>query len=145
MSDWVSSGPTNPGLPNARTLLNPTPRSTLADEGYDRAMDDRQQEHLAANEDLFRRINEKIENVAAKHGGDSHEFLCECSDPDCSERVRVTLEDYRRVRENSARFLVAKGHVVVEIERVIESAHDHAVIEKQDQARRVAIELDTDE
>ena len=108
-------------------------------------MDDRQKEHLAANEDLFRRINEKVEDVAAQHGGDSHEFLCECSDPTCSKRVRVTLEDYRRVREDSRRFIVAKGHIVKEIERVVESAKDHAVIEKESEAGRVAIELDNGE
>jgi hypothetical protein len=105
-------------------------------------MEDRQQERVAANEDLFRQINEKIENVATTHGADSHEFLCECSDTNCWKRVRVALEDYRRIRENSARFIVAKDHVVAEIERVIESSQDHAVIEKQDRARRVAIELD---
>ena len=106
------------------------------------AIDDRQQEHLAANEDRFRQINEKVEDMAAAHGGDSHEFLCECSDPDCSERVRLTLAEYRRVREDGARFIVVKGHVVNEIERVVESAEDHAVIEKHGEAGRVAIELD---
>jgi hypothetical protein len=105
-------------------------------------MDDRQKEHLAANEDLFRQINEKVEDVAAAYGSDSHEFLCECSDPGCSERVRVTLAEYRGVREKGDRFIVAKGHVVKEIERVVESAEDHAVIEKHGHAGRVAIELD---
>jgi hypothetical protein len=109
-------------------------------------MDDRQQAHLAANEDLFRQINERIEDVASEHGPDEHryEFLCECSDPACSERVSATLEEYRRVREDSRRFIVAKGHVVKEIERVVDSAHDHVVIEKEGHAGRVAIELDND-
>jgi hypothetical protein len=105
-------------------------------------LDDRQKEHLASNEDLFRQINEKVEDLAVRHGSESHEFLCECSDPGCSERVRVTLAEYRRVREDGARFIVAKGHVVNEIERVVESAKDHAVIEKHGEAGRVAIELD---
>ena len=107
-------------------------------------MDDRQKEHLAANEDLFRQINDKIENVANEHGSDSHvyEFLCECSDPGCSERVRITLDEYRGVREKGERFLVVKGRVVNEIERVVQSAEDHAVIEKHGPAGRVAIELD---
>lgn len=110
-------------------------------------MDDRQKEQLAANEDLFRRINDNIEDIAAGHGSDDHayEFLCECSDSGCSERVRVTLAEYRSVRENSARFIVAKGHVVKEIERVVESAKDHAVIEKHGHAGRIAIELDEGE
>ena len=107
-------------------------------------MDDRQQGQLARNEDLFRRLNENIEDVATKHGRDSHkyEFLCECSDASCSERVHVTLAEYRQVRRDSARFIVAKGHVVKEIERVVKSANDHVVIEKQGHAGSVAIELD---
>jgi hypothetical protein len=108
-------------------------------------MDDRQQRRLAGNEDLFRRINDSIEDVAAEHGSDSHvyEFLCECSDPDCSMRVELTLVEYGRMRENSARFVVAKGHIVKEIEHVVEQAEDHAVIEKHGEAGQVAIELDT--
>ena len=107
-------------------------------------MDDRQKAHLAPNEDLFRQINENIQEIATKHGKDTHayEFLCECSDPTCSERVHATLAEYRQVREHSDRFIVVKGHVVKEIERVVESAHDHVVIEKEGEAGRVAIELD---
>jgi hypothetical protein len=105
-------------------------------------LDDRQQQHLAANEDLFRQINEKVEDVAAAHGSDSHEFLCECSDPGCSERVRVTLAEYRRVREDGARFIVVKGHVVNEIERVVESAEDDGLLDRGspagDRSRRSA-------
>ena len=84
-----------------------------------RSVDDRQQEQLAANEDLFRQINERIEDIAAEHGADSHayEFLCECSDTGCAERVRLTLDEYRHVREDGTRFIVVKGHVVKEIER----------------------------
>lgn len=49
------------------------------------------------------------------------------------------------MREDSRRFIVAKGHVAKEIERVVESAKDHAVIEKEGEAGRVAIELDNGE
>lgn len=110
-------------------------------------MDERQKEQLAANEDLFRQINENIEDVAAQHGTDAHtyEFLCECSDPACSKRVNATLAEYRHVREHGDRFIVAKGHVMQEIESVVKSANDHVVIEKQGHAGRVAIELDNEE
>ena len=98
-----------------------------------------------SDEDLFRQINERIEEIAAEHGADSHayEFLCECSDTGCAERVRLTLDEYRHVREDGTRFIVVKGHVVKEIERVVESAQDHAIIEKDGHAGRVAIELDS--
>ena len=112
--------------------------------GYNSPMDDRTKQQLAKNEDLFRKINNEIENAAAAHGTDDHryEFVCECSDRSCDERVHATLDEYRHARENPARFLVIKEHVISEIEHVVEHAHDHAIIEKDGLAGTVAIELD---
>ena len=107
-------------------------------------MDDRTKERLAQNEDAFRRINDEIQSVAEGHGSDSHryEFLCECSDPSCFERVHVSLEEYAHARDNPTRFLVVKGHVIREIEHVVETVRDHVIIEKDGHAGVVAIELD---
>ena len=110
------------------------------------AMDDAQKARLARNEDLFRQVNEKIDDIAERHGDDSHvyEFFCECSDAGCSERVHLTLPQYAHVRGDSARFVVVKGHVLDEIEHVIEDAEDHVLIEKHGRAGDVAIKLDVD-
>jgi hypothetical protein len=107
-------------------------------------VDDRTKERLAGNEDLFRRINDEIEIAAERHGTDAHryEFLCECSDVNCMAKVHATLAEYARAREDPTRFLVVKGHVIAEIEHVVEAAHDHVVIEKDGHAGTVAIELD---
>jgi hypothetical protein len=56
--------------------------------------------------------------------------------------VHATLAEYAHVRAEPTRFLVAKGHIIQEIEHVIETVHDHAVIEKDGHAGTVAIELD---
>ena len=95
---------------------------------------------------IFRQINEKIDDLATRHGDDAHvnEFFCECSDAGCSERVHLTLPQYARVREDLARFVVVKGHVLEEIEHVIEQAEDHVLIEKHGRAGEVAIKLDVD-
>jgi hypothetical protein len=107
-------------------------------------VDERTKARLATNEAVFREINDHIEHAATAHGGDSHlyEFVCECSDEQCLERVHTTLAEYRHARADSRRFLVVKGHVIQEIEHVVEAVRDHVIIEKDGTAGIVAIELD---
>jgi hypothetical protein len=107
-------------------------------------MDDAQKARLAQNEDLFRDLNEQINESAETHGADSHvyEFFCECSDPTCMERVELTLAEYEHVRAEATRFVVRKNHVVREIEHVVEAVADHMVVEKHGEAGRVAVELE---
>jgi hypothetical protein len=107
-------------------------------------VNDAQKERLARNEDFFRSVNEEIQSLAETHGDDSHgyDFICECSDAGCVEKVRLTLTEYEYVRLDPSRFVVARDHILREIEHVVETAEDHAVIEKHGEAGRVAIELD---
>lgn len=109
-------------------------------------MDDAQKTRLARNEDLFRGLNEEINEAAESHGEDSHpyEFFCECSDRDCVERVELTLREYRHIRAEPTRFVLKSGHVVREIEHVVETDHDHVVVEKHGRAGRVAAQLDAE-
>ena len=109
-------------------------------------MNDAHKERLARNEDLFRQVNDNIEDLAGDHGSDAHvyEFFCECSDIGCSARVHMTLAEYGHVRDDPARFVVVKGHVLPEIEHVIERADDHVLIQKDGHAATIAIELDVD-
>lgn len=109
-------------------------------------MQDSHKARLAQNEDLFRQVNNNIEDLAGEHGSDSHvyEFFCECSDVNCAERVHLTLPEYAHVRDDASRFVVVKGHVLPEIEHVVEQAKDHVLIEKHGHAGTVAIQLDVD-
>jgi hypothetical protein len=102
------------------------------------------EERLARNEAFFRTINERIRDAAAGHGGDGHvyEFICECSDPSCVERVSLTVAEYERVRSDGARFILAPGHDVASIESVIAATSDHIVVEKVGVAAQVAQALD---
>ena len=105
---------------------------------------DSREERLARNENLFREINERIRAVAAEHGADAHlySFHCECSNTDCTLQVEVRLAEYERVRTDGRRFLVAVGHNLPEIERVIERNESWWVIEKEGDAGELADELD---
>ncbi|HVM16899.1 MAG TPA: hypothetical protein VM290_04920 [Gaiellaceae bacterium] len=109
-------------------------------------MDDAQKARLAQNEDLFRGLNEGINEAAEAHGSDSHmyEFLCECCDVSCVERVHLTLAEYAHIRAAATRFVVQKNHVVREIEHVVEVVPDHMVIEKHGEAGRVAVQLEAE-
>jgi hypothetical protein len=74
---------------------------------------------IAHTEALFRDVNERIAETAERFGADETEFVCECSDTDCAERVPATLEEYDRVRADGTHFLVVPGHEDSRIERVV--------------------------
>jgi hypothetical protein len=108
-------------------------------------MEEAQEKRLALNEALFRDVNERIREISDTFGQKdaTYNFLCECSDPMCAERVVLTPAEYRHVRAESTRFVVAKGHAMPEIESVVEHAKDHVVVEKEGAAADVAVHLDT--
>ena len=65
----------------------------------------------AENEDLFRRLNERLHTLATIASSSVLEadtperFLCECSQTDCSRVLQLTPSEYRAVRETNRRFL----------------------------------------
>ena len=101
-------------------------------------------ERLAQNEAFFRDVNERIRDIADRHGTDDHAygFVCECSDPACVERVTLSLREYEAVRAEPTRFVLADGHEIGSIETVVASSPDHVVVEKVGVAGEVARALD---
>ena len=99
---------------------------------------------MAKNEALFRKVNERVEEVNKELGGDSPtDFLCECGDDDCTEPVRLTLPEYEEIRRDPRHFVIAPGHEVVDVERVIRETDRFAVVEKfKGEAGRIAVESD---
>jgi hypothetical protein len=83
---------------------------------------DARERRLTENELLFREVNERIDDVGSQLGGQdtTYEFLCECSDPECVERVSLTIAQYRRLRSRPVLFVLVKGHEITAIERVVE-------------------------
>jgi formate-nitrite transporter family protein len=102
------------------------------------------EERLARNEAFFRQVNERIKDVAdGIIGGDERfEFLCECADASCTERLTLSTSEYDQVRASPTRFVLAPGHASPEIEHVVEREGDHVVVEKVGIAGRVAADLD---
>ena len=100
-------------------------------------------ERLAQNEALFRDVNERIAENADRFGVEKTEFVCECADPSCTERVVVTLAEYESVRAKPTTFLLAPGHDEPAIENVISERGRFHVVEKvQAIVRETVIRLD---
>jgi len=94
---------------------------------------------LAKNEALFREVNERISEISQElaPGTPNPELIdglvCECSDPQCLERVGpLTIAQYEGVREDSRRFITAAGHQAADVERVVDRQPSYWVVEKHE-------------
>ena len=84
----------------------------------------------ARTEALFRDVNERIAETAERFYSDTTEFVCECGDASCAERIPTSLETYDEVREDGTQFLLAPGHEDESIERVVERAPRYNIVAK---------------
>lgn len=107
-------------------------------------MDPLSQERLAKNEAFFREVNERIREVVERYGPDDHvyEFICECANSDCAERIELNAAQYQAIRADGTRFVLAPGHELGRIEKVVEKHAEHVVVEKVGVAGEVAAALD---
>jgi hypothetical protein len=98
----------------------------------------------ARNQAMFRRVNEKLQqlNQAFEAVRDSHLIACECADPSCIETLEIGREEYEAVRKEPKRFAVLPGHVYPEVERVVRESDGYVVVEKLAAAAEVAESLD---
>jgi hypothetical protein len=105
---------------------------------------DPRQERLARNEALFRDVNERVRAIAVVHGEDEHVygFFCECSNSDCTFRLKATLAQYEAVRAHGDRFLVVPEHALPEIETVVERTDEWWVVQKHGEPAQLVEELD---
>ncbi|HEY2373161.1 MAG TPA: hypothetical protein VGH82_11470 [Gaiellaceae bacterium] len=93
----------------------------------------------ARTEAVFRDVNERIAESAERFDAESTEFVCECSDATCADRVEATLEEYEDVRADATTFLLAPGHAHRDIERVLEDRGRFHVVEKMHKAVRATV------
>ena len=86
---------------------------------------------IAHTEALFRDVNERIAESAKRFYAQEAEFVCECADPGCTERVHASLDEYEKVRQDGTHFLVVPGHEDARVERVVARPRKQlAIIEK---------------
>ena len=81
-------------------------------------------------EAVFRDVNERIAESAARFEAEETEFVCECSDDACTERIEATLDEYEDVRTEPTQFLLKPGHEDDRYERVVERRPGYRIVEK---------------
>jgi hypothetical protein len=93
---------------------------------------DARQIRIGENEALFRQVNERVKqlNVGFSAVLEYGEFVCECGDEKCTERVRLTPEEYERVRADPTHFVVTHGHVAPDVEEVVFENERYQVVRK---------------
>lgn len=104
-------------------------------------MDQHARDQLAKNEALFREVNERVKEIDRSHNmsaADRWDFLCECGNGECMERVSLTVAEYERVRAHPAQFAVVPGHERPDVEVVVRATDEYAVIRKKPGEDRIA-------
>jgi hypothetical protein len=108
-------------------------------------MDDAQR-RKAANEAVFREVNERIESLQRRFALADDEplrIVCECDRIDCSERLEVAVDVYERTRADSALFFVVPGHEDTAVESVVDSGGDYVIVRKRPgEPQEIAAETD---
>ena len=61
-------------------------------------------------------------------------FLCECGDEGCAEAMELTPDEFVSVHSAPNRFAVLPGHVLGEVEWVVETGDSYWVVEKRPSA-----------
>jgi hypothetical protein len=98
---------------------------------------------VALTEAAFRIANERMASWQERHSDNATElYLCECGSQPCRERIPLTRDQYESVRSDARHFLVVPGHVLPDLESVVESYPRHEVIEKPNALMNLLVETD---
>jgi hypothetical protein len=85
---------------------------------------------IARTESVFRHVNERIAETSERFDSGDAEFVCECADVDCHERIEAPLAEYEQVRAEPTTFLVAEGHEVPAYEHVRGRRRGYLIVQK---------------
>ncbi len=103
-------------------------------------------ERIAKTESLFRNVNERIAEASERFDAGANgeaEFMCECDDPACTERLELPLDEYEQLREDATTFVLDPDHVNPEIEKIVRQGRGYAIVKKVDAAAaRIVRQLD---
>ncbi len=87
---------------------------------------------IGQNEVVFREVNERLRELGEGFSlvTEVAEFVCECGDASCTDRIQLPLGEYERIRSDAKWFFIVPGHEELEFERVLEQYDDYLVVEK---------------
>jgi hypothetical protein len=105
-------------------------------------------EKAAHNQSLFRMVNEQIRRLHADKGlsddfgplAPIEEWVCECANAACMERITLSEDEYAVVRAIGSRFAIFPGeaHFFEDVEDVTERQPGYWVVEKTGRAKEIA-------
>jgi hypothetical protein len=87
-------------------------------------------ERLARNQALFREVNERLLELSESFQDGSMHFVCECSSEDCTLTINMNHKEYESVRSHSTFFVIATGHEILEIEKIIDRHDGWTIVQK---------------
>jgi len=102
---------------------------------------DLREKRLAENEALFREVNERVQEAAARGSG-AYDYFCECANVDCTFRITLAREEYEAVRADSKQFVVLPDHYTPEIENLVAQNETHWIVRKEGDAGEYVEQLD---
>ena len=91
---------------------------------------DRKQ-RIEENEKLFREVNERVAQMHTSYADNPDpEWVCECGDETCFDRIVVALDEYQEVRGHDNWFVIRPGHEKLDVERVVRERDAYLVVQK---------------
>ena len=113
---------------------------TVSEESCDREV------RATRNQSLFREINERVKDL---NEGFSlvlpiGEWVCECANEACTERISMSAQEYEAIRSDGVRFVVAPSeeHVWPDVEDVTNRYNRYWVVEKVGRSGEMARDAD---
>ena len=77
-------------------------------------------QRLARNQVIFREVNERLRALADAVPDGKTDYLCECSDVECTDKIELRLLEYESVRARPKTFFIISGHERLEVERIVD-------------------------
>lgn len=98
---------------------------------------------IGLNEAVFREVNERLEELAEAFDLPTLDLICECGDATCEARIVMPVEEYEALRSVPTQFAVVPGHVIPDVDRLLERRGGYDVVVKREGApAEVARETD---
>lgn len=82
-------------------------------------------ERVARAEEFFKRVNDTMRNELGDGDGN---FLCECGNIACTEKLALDAEDLRLLHSIEGYFAVLPGHQIPEIETLVKENGRYAIV-----------------